>query len=156
MSTLTQKQVRFALDIIKEVPPGKAYMEQYKVSTMAVADSAASRMLKTVKIQDYLTQLRAEVKSAAIMDFAERQERLTTIARQSAKTCAICGNSHIGAERNGIASIAEINKMDGAYAPEKHAHIILKGELTDDELLAIAGGFSSRGGNGASEKASGT
>lgn len=61
---------------------------------------------------------------------------------------------------NPIQAIAELNKMDGAYAPEKHASIIaiLSGELTDDELVAIAtkGDIPSRGGNGASEKKKGS
>ncbi len=50
-----------------------------------------------------------------------------------------------------------LNKMDGAYAPEKHALIIkhIAGDMTDDELLSIAaqgGAHASRGGNGATEK----
>jgi len=36
-------------------------------------------------------------------------------------------------------AIAELNKMDGAYAPEKHAHLVqIARDLTDEELIAIA------------------
>ncbi|KKK86818.1 hypothetical protein LCGC14_2759440 [marine sediment metagenome] len=52
---------------------------------------------------------------------------------------------------NPMQAIDLLCKINGSYAPEKHAHLILKGELTDDELLAIASGHPSSGGNGASE-----
>jgi len=46
-----------------------------------------------------------------------------------------------------IRAIAELNKMDGAYAPEKHAHLIKLDtkELTDDELSSIARGNTGGG-----------
>ena len=57
-----------------------------------------------------------------------------------------------------IRAIELLSKHDGALAPEKHEHlaVILTGELTDDELLAIATRHKpGRGGNGASEEAEG-
>ena len=47
-----------------------------------------------------------------------------------------------------VKAIAELNKMDGAYAPEKHANLNIDLEakdLTDEELLSIIHGRSSRG-----------
>ncbi len=47
-----------------------------------------------------------------------------------------------------IPAIAELNKMDGAYAPEKHEYlgVILAGELTDEQLARIAAGDNGIGG----------
>ena len=57
---------------------------------------------------------------------------------------------------NPMQALDLLNKMDGAYAPEKHALLVRVelGDFTDDELLAIAGkgDNTSRSGNGATEK----
>ncbi|KKL45397.1 hypothetical protein LCGC14_2356110, partial [marine sediment metagenome] len=53
----------------------------YKVKSMAVADAAASRLLGTVKIQEYLTELRAKAESDAVMSLQEMLETHTEIAR---------------------------------------------------------------------------
>ncbi len=61
---------------------------------------------------------------------------------------------------NPIQAIDLLNKMDGAYAPEKHEHLglILTGELTDAQLIAIAnnGDKPRHGGNGTPEEAPGS
>ena len=49
-----------------------------------------------------------------------------------------------------VQAIDMLNKMDGAYAPERHAHLIVsleKEDLTDDELdfIARGGDIASRG-----------
>lgn len=78
---LTQKQRGFTLDIVKEVPPGQAYMSHYKVKTMAAADACASRLLKNAKIQTYLQELHQKMENEAIADPIERRKVLTEIVR---------------------------------------------------------------------------
>jgi len=80
---LTQKQDRFALFLFEGLSQREAWIKAGYSSKYAPAiiDSNACRMEKTTKIQARLAELRAEVKSAAIMNVEERQERLTEIAR---------------------------------------------------------------------------
>ncbi len=78
---LSQQQIGFTLDVFREVPSGQAYMNHYSVKSMAVADVCASKLLRSAKIQDYLQELRSEIKTEAIADVQERQEVLTEILR---------------------------------------------------------------------------
>jgi len=80
---LTQKQDRFALFLFEGLSQREAWIKAGYSSKYAPAiiDSNACRMEKTTKIQARLAELRAEVKSAAIMEFEERQRVLTEIAR---------------------------------------------------------------------------
>ncbi len=78
---LTQKQRGFTLDVIKEVKPGQAYLNHYKVKSMAVADACASRLLKTAKIQAYYQELLAKMEDESIASPKERKQILTEITR---------------------------------------------------------------------------
>jgi len=78
---LTQKQVGFALDYFNEVPQGQAYMTHYKVKSMAVADAGACQLLRNIKIQAYLQELRDKAASPAVMSLQEILETHTEIAR---------------------------------------------------------------------------
>jgi len=70
-----------------------------------------------VKIISRLAELRAEAAGDTIATEKERRERLTTILRKSES------------EANAIRSAAELNKMDGSYAPEKHT-VAMQGDVT--------------------------
>lgn len=78
---LTQKQRGFTLDILKEIKPGQAYLNHYKVKSMAVADACASRLLKTAKIQAYYQELLAKMEDDSIASPKERKQILTEITR---------------------------------------------------------------------------
>lgn len=179
---LSQQQIGFIADVFKEIPAGKAYFTHYKVKSMTVANVCASQLLRTPKISTELQRLRDAAKSALIADEIERKEILSEILR--CKTSQFVDENGIidktKLDSHAIQSVDEqttiggmatvlklklhnpiqacdlLNKMDGAYAPQKYTGIIaiLSGELTDDQLLTIAskGDIPSRGGNGASEK----
>ena len=106
---LTQKQIGFVLDVVKEVKPGQAYMNHYKVKSMAVADAAASRLLKTVKIQAYHKELLEKMEDETIASAKERRQRLTKFLRED-------NYSKFGINRqSNIQAIAELNKMEKIY-----------------------------------------
>jgi phage terminase small subunit len=109
---LTQKQIGFSLDIIQEIPPGQAYMTQYKVRTMGAANACASRLLKSAKIQAYLEKLRQKMEDEAIAGPIERRQILTEIARGDLldyqETGADGGYLNIGKESPNTKAIKEI------------------------------------------------
>ncbi len=78
---LTQKQINFTLDVSNKIPQGQAYMAHYKVKSLAVADSCATKLLRVAQIQEYLTELRAKAESDAVMTLQEMLETHTEIAR---------------------------------------------------------------------------
>ena len=109
---LTQKQVGFSLDIIREIPPGQAYMTHYKVRTMAAADACASRLLKNAKIQTYLQQLRQKMDDESIATPKERKQVLTEILRARLPDYVTCGPDRdlisVGPESPNTAAVQEI------------------------------------------------
>ena len=78
---LTQKRIGFVQDYFKEVPPGAAYMAHYRVKSMAVASSCATKLLKNADIQAYLQELRDKADSDAVMNRQEILERHSVIGR---------------------------------------------------------------------------
>ena len=138
MRTLKQKHVRFSLDIIKEVPPGKAYMEQYKVRTMAAADACASRLLKTAKIQDYLAKLRKKMEDDSIATPIERKQVLTEIVRArmtNYMTCSVDGvwMHDIGEETLNSAALKKIRTTTMPFGDKEAGESVI---LTEVELIS--------------------
>ncbi|KKL11636.1 hypothetical protein LCGC14_2543820 [marine sediment metagenome] len=108
---LTQKQEDFCLNIVSGMSATDASLQA------GYADpNHTSLMLKTVKISERITELRKPAVDSTKMLVQEREERLSDIAREelsSAKGTPLRGPN--------ISAIQELNKMDGSYAPEKHA-----------------------------------
>ena len=78
---LTQKMECFVLDVLKEIPAGRAYFAHYKVKSMAVADVCASKLLRNAKIQARLQALRKEAEEGTIGDLKEACQISTAIMR---------------------------------------------------------------------------
>ncbi len=112
---LTQQMEGFTLDILKEIPQGQAYANHYKVKSMAVADSCATKLLRKAQIVARLQELRKPAVDSTKMLVQEREERLSELARED----IISVKGTLLRDGN-IRSIQELNKMEGAYAPEKH------------------------------------
>jgi hypothetical protein len=106
---LTAKQERFALYCFQDLPQREAYIKAGYSSNMlpSTIDENASRLARKSKIVARITELRQQVVDKSIMDVTERKQVLTLIGRFGGKVA--------------IPAIAELNKMDGSYAPEKHA-----------------------------------
>ena len=107
----------------------EAYAAAYGCDLQSAA-AAASRMLKRVYIQAELNRLAAATREAArernatrerkvIGDKADRMEMLWRMA---------CDSEEAGDVNEAVNCVKELNKMDGAYAPEKI-------ELSSDEVF---------------------
>ncbi len=81
MRKLTQQQRGFGLDIIKEIPAGQAYLNHYRVKSKGVADSCATKLLRTAQMAAFLSELRLKMEDEAIAGPIERKKILTEIAR---------------------------------------------------------------------------
>lgn len=108
---MTQRQKQYARNIYKGMTQHAAYIDVYhpKYSRNRI-DSNASILADHPTVITELARLNAMGDKKAVADVQERKEILTDIMREK------------GISR--IPAIAELNKMDGAYAPEKHEHSI--------------------------------
>jgi len=115
---LTQKQIGFVLDVVKEIKPGQAYMNHYKVKSMSVADACASRLLKSAKIQAYYQKLLTKMEDESIASPKERKQILTEITRGNLTDYQETGADgawlNIGKESPHTKAISEItSRTDG-------------------------------------------
>jgi phage terminase small subunit len=79
---LTVKQERFTLNLFRGMTQDEAYIAAgYAPNKPSIIEPNACKLAGNSKIVARLDQLRAEAKTAAIMDVQERQERLSEIAR---------------------------------------------------------------------------
>lgn len=144
---LHAKERAFALAFFEEKNGRKAWRKAFPNSkcTGASADSQASRMLNNVKVQQFLDELAREAEKGAIADKRERMEFLTRLLRTPIAEVGpgsdLCQEYTVSSGENfetvrtkipsKLAAIQELNKMDGAYEPEKHEHKL----TTSEEFL---------------------
>lgn len=132
---LSAQQKKFCELYVSGRPAGRAYEEAGYKAKGAKADESASRALsRNAKVIEYVAELRAEVKSTAIMTATERMEWLSGAIQtplgevdSSSEYCAEETNtedSHKIKKVDPLRAMDILNKMDGAYAPEKHEHQI--------------------------------
>ncbi len=108
---LSQKQQNFALRVFEaKETPGPIYFDIYTVKSMGVASAAATRLLKTVKVEAFIQELRQRAEDASIANVVERKQRLTVIMRED-------NFGKFGINRTSNISAADLlNKMDKIYA----------------------------------------
>lgn len=108
MEELNERQKEFARLLAKGVAQGKAYRKAFdcKGKSDSAVNSMACRLAKNVNVLQFVASLSRQRDDAAIASRQERMEWLSARMRE-------CGES--GAVRDGVACIAELNKMDGAY-----------------------------------------
>ncbi len=79
---LTEQQRAFTLRVFEaKEEPGPIYLSIYAVKSMPVASASASRLLRTVKVQDLLQDLRQKAEDESVADVLERKQVLTEIVR---------------------------------------------------------------------------
>ena len=127
---LRQKQENFVLDVLGEVKPGKAYLKHYKCKSIQVADAAASRLLKSVKVAARLRELRERAADATVGDLREACQVSTAIMR--AKLSDFTDeNGRIDKRKldsHAIQSIDEVSSMAGtAVITKLRLHSPLEG-----------------------------
>lgn len=145
---LTEKQKEFARGVFEGKSQREAYKAAYDCSKKKdkTVDELASRLSRNVKVQEYLSSLNAEVEKVAIMSKQERMEWLSRVVTTPIN--AVDGESDLCQEYtetqgetfsstkykmpSKLGAIAELNKMDGAYEPEK---IEVRSEFSFGSLL---------------------
>ncbi len=112
MNTLNDRQREFARLLATGMKQASAYRQAFDCEGMppSTVASNASRLAKNADIQQYLANLRREADTPAILD---RQQRMVILSQMTLKAM------DAGNVREAVACIAELNRMDGAYAPEK-------------------------------------
>lgn len=102
---MQQLMENFCLEIVQSGNGTEAYKKAgYKVKSDNAAAVGAAKLLRKVKVQQRIAELRSEMDSRKIMDAAERRELLTQFARdeETAKT-------------DRLKAMDLLNKMDGVY-----------------------------------------
>lgn len=135
MKDLTEKQKTFARGVFEGLSQREAYKKAYDCTTKKdkTVDALASRLLSNVKVKEYLAELNKEVESPLVLTKQERLEWLSRVVRTPLREVDdhsdLCQELTETSGPNGcstkikmpskLGAIAELNKMTGAYAPEK-------------------------------------
>ena len=89
---LTEKQLRFAEEYIKEPNATKAYMTAYpSVKKESTANANGSRMLRNAKVSAYIDERMKRLQSERIADATEVLETLTAVLRGQKRGTALVG-----------------------------------------------------------------
>lgn len=109
---LNDRQRVFARLLVQGVPQAEAYRRAFDCSGRSVATvcSNACRLAKNADVLRLVAQLRREADGCAVLD---RQRRLELLSSK-ALDCYEAGEV-----ADMVRCIAELNRMDGAYVPER-------------------------------------
>lgn len=112
MAGLNDRQREFARLVACGMSKAEAYRKAFSRSDMgdAAAYKAGGRLSKKAEVVEFLDSLRRQADTRAVLDRQSRMELLSS----SARNC-----SEAGDVQNMVRCIAELNRMDGAYAPEE-------------------------------------
>lgn len=135
MKELTEKQKEFARGVFEGLSQREAYKKAYDCSTKKdkTVDELASRLARNAKVKEYLAELNKEVESPLILTKQQRMIWLsrvvTTPLHEVDDDSNLCQEHSVTTGENSsterikmpskLGAIAELNKMTGAYAPEK-------------------------------------
>lgn len=135
MKELTEKQKAFARGVFEGLSQREAYKKAYDCANKKdkTVDALASRLLSNVKVEEYLEELNKEAESPLILTKQERMIWLSQVVRTplskvdtDSDLCqeySVTTGENSSTERvkmpSKLGAIAELNKMTGAYAPEK-------------------------------------
>ena len=128
---LTEKQRAFARYCYSGMSQREAYRKAFPNKKLkdASCDVQASRLLKNVKVQEYLEELRQQAQSDAVLTKRARMEWLSRVVTTAPN--AVDGESDLCQEMttsefgvkcrmpDKLRAVQELNKMDGAYTPEE-------------------------------------
>lgn len=121
MPILSNQQRTFCEEYVKNGSNAtKAYLIAYKTCKKEeTAMAAASRLLRNVKVIEYITELQEELKEKAIMSAEERMRWLTKVVNGDIKHTSYDGNGNSYENEAYISdkmkAIDIMNKMDGEY-----------------------------------------
>ncbi len=109
---MTERQREFARLIAKGEKQGAAYRKAFNCmgQSETAVRSNASRLAKNDNIRRLIEELREQADSEAVMSRHERMVRLSRQAEEAARE----------GDRSGLVRVIDtLNKMDGAYKPER-------------------------------------
>ena len=111
---LTEAQREWCRLVVQGVSKGDAYRKAFNKNgaSAAAVSKAANRLSNNAGILSYLSELRGQADRKAILSREERMRMLSSSA-------SLCQEG--GQVQDMVRCIAELNKMDGAYEPEKVA-----------------------------------
>lgn len=151
MANITKQQEQFCLEYIHNGLNGKqAYKVAYpKCKSEQAAEAGASRLLRNVKVQDYIKELQSNFKKTKIMSIEDRREWLSNIVGEEVLDKSTKYNKdgdEIVIERaaslfDKMKAIDMLNKMDGAYTENINANVKNENPLygmTTEELKEYA------------------
>lgn len=128
---LTEKQRAFARYIFEGMNQREAYRKAFsgRKLTDASCDAMASRLLKNVKVQEYLAELNGKAESESVLTKKQRMEWLTKVVVTppnavdgESELCQEMTTSEFGVKcrmPDKLRAVQELNKMDGSYTPEE-------------------------------------
>lgn len=130
---MTEKQKEFARLLVEgKLSKPEAYRKAFKKKGLSneAASKAASRLSKNDEVLSYIDELNAKLDKKTILTKQERMEWLSrlivTPVGKVDSDSELCQEYRVGDEGNVVCrmppklgAIAELNKMDGAYEPEK-------------------------------------
>lgn len=116
--SLNDRQRRFAELVFKGNPHREAYISAGYAEKGA--DESASRLLRNAKVRGYLESLREDARNEVVYTALERMRLLTDIAK----------GGEDGSMSDRLRAIDLLNKMDGAYSPERH-------KLETDQVITV-------------------
>lgn len=142
MKELTEKQKEFARCYFECKNGTKAYMDSYgkgKTLKESTCATESSKLLKNPKVQEYLAGLNEKAESPLVLTKQQRMEWLSRVVRTPLREVDdqsdLCQELTETSGPNGcstkikmpskLGAIAELNKMDGAYEPDKVEHTVL-------------------------------
>lgn len=144
MSEASGKQKVFARLVFQGMNQREAYRQAYgrAEGSDATCDANASRLLRNAKVKEYLAALNGKAERAAVLSKQERMEWLTRVVTtpvgevdERSDLCQEAVESDQGMKvkmPGKIEAIRELNRMDGAYEPER---VEVKSELSFSVLL---------------------
>lgn len=113
LDALNARQHKFVLNLFSGMSQTEAYIQAgYEPCSREVAESSASQLVSIPLVSNALAELRHSVKASAVAPLARRMEILTEIAEHPIEMPVTAGHK--------LAAVAEINKVEGSYAPSKH------------------------------------
>lgn len=104
---------KFVLNLLKGMTQTEAAIQAGYASSRAYETS--SELVRKSKIIARREELQVATATEGVLTVTQRKERLSELAKED-------NTGQFGLNRSpNISAIAELNKMEGSYAPEKHA-----------------------------------
>ncbi|MBS5306461.1 terminase small subunit [Clostridium sp.] len=123
MTKLTDKQMIFANEYLIDLNATRAYKKAYpKVKKDSVAASAAVRMLRNVKVKEYIDEQLQKIEDESIADATEVMKYLTKVMRNELKEEVVV----VEGEGEGCSSARIVKKDISAKDRNKAAELLGK------------------------------